>query len=166
MVGNIPWRGKWQPAPVFLPRGSRGEKSLAGYGTWGLRVRRGGAHTHALSTTFSHLPANPVTTDSLLLNSLHPIVGCADWFPRKHTSPLCHNLGGDATRVRITKQVRSRRGLVGAAGTGGGKCRERPAETEGQRHLMLAAGPVRLGPVQKLLQAQLPPHRLSPDSTE
>lgn len=32
-----------------------------------------------------------------------------------------------------------------------------PAETEGQRHLMSAAGPVRLGPVTKLLQAQLPP---------
>ena len=35
--------------------------------------------------------------------------------------------------------------------------REWPAETEGQRHLMSAAGPVRLGPVTKLLQAQLPP---------
>ena len=72
-------------------------------------------HTHMLSTTFSHLPANPLTIDSLLLNSLHPIVGCADWFPRKHTSPLCHNLGGDTTRVQITDKVHSRRGLAGAA---------------------------------------------------
>ena len=27
-VGKIPWRKKWQPAPVFLPGGSRGRKSL------------------------------------------------------------------------------------------------------------------------------------------
>ena len=30
-VGKIPWRKKWQPAPVFLPRKSHGQKSLAGY---------------------------------------------------------------------------------------------------------------------------------------
>ena len=105
-------------------------------------------------------------TDSLLLNSLHPIFGCADWFSGKHTSPPCNNLGGDTTRVQITKKVHSGRGLEGASGTAGGKCGEWPAETEGQRHLMLAAGPGRLGPEVKLLQAQLPPHWLSPDSTE
>ena len=30
-VGKIPWRGAWQPTPVFLPRESQGQKSLAGY---------------------------------------------------------------------------------------------------------------------------------------
>ena len=30
-VGNFPWRGKWQPNPVFLPGKSHGQKSLAGY---------------------------------------------------------------------------------------------------------------------------------------
>ena len=29
-VGNIPWRKKWQPSPVFLPRDSHGLRSLAG----------------------------------------------------------------------------------------------------------------------------------------
>ena len=30
-VGKIPWRRKWQPTPVFLPRESHGQRSLAGY---------------------------------------------------------------------------------------------------------------------------------------
>ena len=30
-VGKIPWRRKWQPAPVFLPGESHGQRSLAGY---------------------------------------------------------------------------------------------------------------------------------------
>ena len=30
-----PWRRKWQPTPVFLPREPHGHRSLAGYGPWG-----------------------------------------------------------------------------------------------------------------------------------
>ena len=30
-VGMIPWRRKWQPAPVFLPGKSNGQRSPAGY---------------------------------------------------------------------------------------------------------------------------------------
>ena len=30
-VGKIPWRRKWQPIPVFLPRESHGWRSLVGY---------------------------------------------------------------------------------------------------------------------------------------
>src|SRR5574338_372105 len=33
--GRIPWRRKWQPAPVFLPGKSHGRRSLAGYSPWG-----------------------------------------------------------------------------------------------------------------------------------
>ena len=29
-VGKIPWRRKWQPTPVFLPRKSHGHRSLVG----------------------------------------------------------------------------------------------------------------------------------------
>ena len=36
-VGKIPWRGKWQPIPVFFPGESHGQRSLAGYGPWGHR---------------------------------------------------------------------------------------------------------------------------------
>ena len=32
---KIPWRGAWQPTPVFLPRESRGQRHLAGYIPWG-----------------------------------------------------------------------------------------------------------------------------------
>ena len=34
-VGKIPWRRKWQPAPVFLPREFHGQRSLAGFSPWG-----------------------------------------------------------------------------------------------------------------------------------
>ena len=33
-VRKIPWRRRWQPAPVFLPGKSHGERSLAGYCPW------------------------------------------------------------------------------------------------------------------------------------
>ena len=42
-VGSIPgsgrflWRRKWQPTPVFLPRESHGQRSLAGYNQWGCK---------------------------------------------------------------------------------------------------------------------------------
>ena len=30
-IRNIPWRRKWQPTPVFLPRKSHGQRCLVGY---------------------------------------------------------------------------------------------------------------------------------------
>ena len=39
-VGKVPWRRAWQPTPVFLPGEPHGQKSLAGYGPWGRRVRQ------------------------------------------------------------------------------------------------------------------------------
>ena len=32
---KIPWRRKWQPTPVLLPRKFHGRRSLVGYGPWG-----------------------------------------------------------------------------------------------------------------------------------
>ena len=40
-VGKIPWRRKWQPAPVLLPRKSHGGRSLVGYSPWSCRVGHG-----------------------------------------------------------------------------------------------------------------------------
>ena len=34
-VGEILWRRKWQPTPVFLPGKSQGQRSLEGYSPWG-----------------------------------------------------------------------------------------------------------------------------------
>ena len=36
-VGEIPWRRKWQPTPVFLPGKFHGQRSLAGHSPWGRR---------------------------------------------------------------------------------------------------------------------------------
>ena len=33
--GRFPWRRAWQPTPVFLPRESYGQRSLAGHGPRG-----------------------------------------------------------------------------------------------------------------------------------
>ena len=33
----VPWRSKWQPAPVFLFGKFHGQRSLAGYSPWGYR---------------------------------------------------------------------------------------------------------------------------------
>ena len=35
VVGKIPWKRKWQPTPVFLPRESHGQRSLVNYSPWG-----------------------------------------------------------------------------------------------------------------------------------
>ena len=37
---RVPWRRKWQPTPVFLPRKSHGQRSLAGYSPWGYKIIR------------------------------------------------------------------------------------------------------------------------------
>ena len=37
-VWKIPWRRKWQPTPVFLPRASHGQRSLAGYSLQGVGI--------------------------------------------------------------------------------------------------------------------------------
>ena len=34
-VRKIPWRRKWQAAPVFLPGKFSGQRSLVGYSPWG-----------------------------------------------------------------------------------------------------------------------------------
>ena len=33
-VGLIPWRGKWQPTPVFLPGKFHGQRSFIEYSPW------------------------------------------------------------------------------------------------------------------------------------
>ena len=35
--GRMPWRRKWQPAPIFLPGKSHWQRSLVGYSPWGHR---------------------------------------------------------------------------------------------------------------------------------
>ena len=53
---KIHWRRKWQPAPVFLPGKSHGERSLVTYSPWGCRVRYNLAakYTHSHTHTHTH----------------------------------------------------------------------------------------------------------------
>ena len=37
-VRKIPWRRKWQCAPVFLPGESHGQRRLVDYGPWDLKT--------------------------------------------------------------------------------------------------------------------------------
>ena len=39
-IRKIPQRRKWQPAPVFLPGKFPGQRSLAGYSPWSLKIVR------------------------------------------------------------------------------------------------------------------------------
>ena len=54
-VGKIPWRRKWQPTPVFLPRESHGQRSLTGYSPRGHKesdtTERLHTHTHVQRQT-------------------------------------------------------------------------------------------------------------------
>ena len=36
-VGKIPWRRKWLPTPVFLPREVHEQRSLVGCSPWGCK---------------------------------------------------------------------------------------------------------------------------------
>ena len=54
LVGKISWSRKWQPTPVFLPRESHGQRSLAEQSSWGLKEL---AKTECACTT-SVVPIN------------------------------------------------------------------------------------------------------------
>ena len=45
-AGNSPWSRKWQPAPVFLPGKSHGQRSLAGYSLLGHKELDMTEHKH------------------------------------------------------------------------------------------------------------------------
>ena len=79
-VGKIGWRRAWQPAPVFLPGESCGQRSLAGCSLWGCRVGRDGARTwgrlpvlcHTLALLFESLLAWPPETAGRLEGTDRP----------------------------------------------------------------------------------------------
>ena len=57
---KIPWRRKWQSTLVFLPGKSHGQRSLAGYNSWGYKeveITEGlSTHTHAHTHSISSWP--------------------------------------------------------------------------------------------------------------
>ena len=54
-IRKIPWRRKWQPTPVFLPRRFHGQWSLAGYSPRGCKEKRQhNTHTHTHTHIHTH----------------------------------------------------------------------------------------------------------------
>ena len=53
-AGTIPWRRKRQLTPVFLPRESHGQRSLAGYSPWGRKKSDTTEHTHTHTHTHTN----------------------------------------------------------------------------------------------------------------
>ena len=45
-VGKVPWRRRWQPAPVCLPGESHGHRSLVGCSPWGRKELDVTEHAH------------------------------------------------------------------------------------------------------------------------
>ena len=39
-VRKFPWRRKWQPTPIFLPREVHGQRNLVGYSPWAWKSRK------------------------------------------------------------------------------------------------------------------------------
>ena len=59
-LGKIPWRRKWQPTPVSLPR------SLVGYSLWDLKRGQHDFETKQQQTTSSHCQTNEIMTTKIL----------------------------------------------------------------------------------------------------
>ena len=59
---KIPWRRKWQPTPVLLPREFHRQRSLAGYSLWG----------HKQSDTTERLHFLSFLSDFLMVQLSHP----------------------------------------------------------------------------------------------
>ena len=53
-VGKIPRSRKWQPAPVFLPGKTYGQRNLVGYNPWGHKESDTSKHTHLHVCTHTH----------------------------------------------------------------------------------------------------------------
>ena len=62
MIRKIPWRRKWQPAPIFLPGESHGQRKLVDFSPWDHKESdmtecahmSARAHTHTHTDTHIH----------------------------------------------------------------------------------------------------------------
>ena len=64
-LGKIPWRKKWQPAPVFLPGKCHGPRSLGGYSPWGHKELDTNERLNSCSSSYaSYTERNPGKSDS------------------------------------------------------------------------------------------------------
>ena len=63
-----PWRREWQPTPVFLPRKSHGQRSLAGYSPWG--HTESGMTEQLTHSLFNNVNMAPLDTEGYLCSLL------------------------------------------------------------------------------------------------
>ena len=68
-VRKIPWRRKWQSTPMFLPRRSHGQRSMAGYSPWGSKELDMGWDKYK-SSKMSKLMKHHTPQPQLLKNAL------------------------------------------------------------------------------------------------
>ena len=74
-VGKICWSRKWQPTPVFLPGKCHGQRSLAGYSSWGCKDSDMIEHTHAHTYTHTHTHTMKIQV-LYLLKKIHAVQAC------------------------------------------------------------------------------------------
>ena len=89
---KIPWRGKWQPIPVFLPGKSHEQRSLAGHSPWGRKESGTTEHAHFLSKMLCITESLSRPCDLMdcgLHVPPHPPPGSPDWNGSvPHSMPL------------------------------------------------------------------------------
>ena len=66
--GRFPWKSSWEPIPVFLLGKCHGQRSLAGYSSWGCEEL---CMTEVTEHTTTHLPYN-----SKIMNFEITMIGC------------------------------------------------------------------------------------------
>ena len=64
--GRIPWSRKWHPTPVFLSGKFHGQRTLAGYSSWGCKE----LDTTERESTYHHTNRAQVYYNGLYLNEL------------------------------------------------------------------------------------------------
>ena len=64
--GKIPWRGEWQPIPVFLPGEFHGQRNLSGYSPQGTKESH---MTEGLSIHTYHQPLGFIVLYILIFGS-------------------------------------------------------------------------------------------------
>ena len=85
-VGNIPWRRKWQPIPVFLPGKFHGQRSLVGCSPWAHRVAHR-ACVHARVRTHTHLHTGNQFSHSVVPTLCDSMDCSTPHFPVLHQLP-------------------------------------------------------------------------------
>ena len=70
-VRKIPWRRKWQPTPVFLPRKSHGWRSLVIYSPWSHKQLDPTERLHLMSSIISYFPFQQSTSPLGYSQPLH-----------------------------------------------------------------------------------------------